>query len=128
MPNNNNKTCHLSYFHVEEFLQSGNYFLDNLYFRTRKTIKHKIMDTRYRFPTPEMLDHIRDLGCNLFPVGYPIFSKKDKKEKKKTDFSIEWEVAFTKAEQYMTRNLHHPKVRVYLFSLLMLKCHFGKLI
>ena len=33
---------------------------------------------------------------------------------------------FTKAEQYMTRNLHHPKVRVYLFSLLMLKCHFEK--
>lgn len=89
--------------------------------RKREKMRHIKTGHVYQWPSEKMVTHITKLGCNLVPVG---LHNKDKS--RNPDSSIEWEVMFTKAEQYMTRNLHHPKVRVYLFSLLMLKCHFEK--
>ena len=70
-----------------------------------------------------MVDQIIQKGCNLVPT---VVHTSRRQKNVNPDSSIEWEVFFSKAEQYMTRNLHHPKIRVYLFSLLMLKCHFEK--
>ena len=69
-----------------------------------------------------MVDQIIQKGCNLVPTTV----HSSKKKITNSDSNLEWEVLFSKAEQYMTRNLHHSKIRVYLFSLLMLKCHFEK--
>lgn len=82
---------------------------------------HKKTGITYQWPTQEMLDHIQSLGCNVAPVGFQ-HPRKDGPINKDQD--IEWEVFFTKAEQYISRYLHHPKVRVYMFSLLMLKIFF----
>ena len=37
---------------------------------------------------------------------------------------IEWEVAFTRAETFIWRSIHHPKLRVYLFAVLIYKAYF----
>ena len=84
-------------------------------------MRHKKTGITYQWPTSEMIDHIRSLGCNVVPVGF----QPPRKDHPNKDQSIEWEILFTKAEQYICRNLHHPKVRVYMFSLLMLKCFFA---
>ena len=39
------------------------------------------------------------------------------------DADIEWEVYFSKVELYLTRNMHHPKLRVYLFAILMFRTY-----
>jgi hypothetical protein len=40
------------------------------------------------------------------------------------DTDIEWEVGFTRAETFIMRGLHHPKLRVYLFAILLYKTYF----
>ena len=85
-------------------------------------MKHIKTGVTYQWPTEKMVDQIIQKGCNLVPTVV----HNSKKKVTNTDSNIEWEVWFSKAEQYMTRNLHHSKIRVYLFSLLMLKCHFEK--
>ena len=98
-------------------------FNSNPIFRPRKTMKHLKTGMKFRWPEEDTLRHIQFMGCNLTPMGCNI----PKKDVKNTDYSIEWEVGFARAEQYLSRNFRHPKIRVYLFALLMLKCHFGQL-
>ena len=61
------------------------------------------------------------LGCNIAPMG---FQHPRKDGPKNRDKEIEWEIFFTRAEQEISANLHHPKIRVYMFALLMLKIFF----
>jgi hypothetical protein len=37
---------------------------------------------------------------------------------------IEWEIVFTRAETFLWRSIHHPKLRVYLFAVLLYKAYF----
>jgi hypothetical protein len=37
---------------------------------------------------------------------------------------IEWEIVFTCVETFLWRSIHHPKLRVYLFSVLLFKAYF----
>ena len=121
---------HISQVNIKLVFYTGNYIIrlrnknisQILLFRKREKMRHKRTGTTYQWPTEKMVQHITQLGCNLAPVGY----QHPKKDKKNPDSNIEWEVFFTKAEQYMTRNFQHPKIRVYMFSLLMLKCHFER--
>ncbi len=40
------------------------------------------------------------------------------------DADIEWELGFHRAETFIMRSLHYPKLRVYLFSVLLYKAYF----
>ena len=83
---------------------------------------HKITRVKYQWPSQPQLDDIRRLGCNIAPVGF----HHPKKTNVNPDNEIEWEVFYTKAEQYLSRSFSHPKVRVYLFCLIVFKCYFEK--
>ena len=83
---------------------------------------HKITRVKYQWPSQPQLADIRRLGCNIAPVGF----HHPKKTNVNPDNEIEWEVFYTKAEQYLSRSFNHPKVRVYLFSLIIFKCYFEK--
>ena len=76
----------------------------------------------------------RQLGFNILPIGF----RHPKKAFDNPDHEIEWQVAFTKvlshncgvgnldmfqAEGLLTRGLHQPKLRVYLFAVLIFKTY-----
>eukprot|EP00092_Neocalanus_flemingeri_P031911 GFUD01034666.1.p1 GENE.GFUD01034666.1~~GFUD01034666.1.p1 ORF type:complete len:850 (+),score=213.74 GFUD01034666.1:67-2550(+) len=90
------------------------------FLRKRPVMKHKKTNVSYQWPSPTQITAVRQIGCNIAPIGY----SHPKKSTPNADADIEWEILFTKAELYLTRNFHHPKVRVYVFALLMYKCYF----
>ena len=92
------------------------------FFRSRPTMIHKMTKVKYQWPSPAQLDDIKRLGCNIAPVGF----QHPRKNMTNPDTEIEWEIFYTKAEQYLSRSFTHPKVRVYLFCLIIFKCYFEK--
>ena len=65
----------------------------------------------------------------MVPHGF----RHPRKDSDNKDADIEWEVYFSKVELYLTRwapakgdparNMHHPKLRVYLFAILMFRTY-----
>ena len=90
------------------------------FFRKRLTMTHKMTRVKYQWPSQDQMDDIKRLGCNIAPVGF----QHPRKDMTNPDTEIEWEVFYTKAEQYLARSFTHPKVRVYLFCLIIFKCYF----
>ena len=90
------------------------------FLRKRPVMRHKKTNVSYQWPSPAQISAVRQIGCNIAPIGF----NHPKKSTPNPDSEIEWEIFFTKAELFLTRNLHHPKVRVYMFVLLMYKCYF----
>ena len=85
-------------------------------------MRDKRTGVEYQWPSKEQVDAVQNLGFNIAPKGFTF----PRKENVNQDSDIEWEVKFAKAEIFITRNLHHPKLRVYLFSLILFKAFLEK--
>jgi len=90
------------------------------FLRKRPVMRHKRTNISYQWPSQSQISAVRQLGCNVVPIGFT----HPRKSELNPDADIEWEVNFTKAEIHLTRNFHHPKIRVYMFALLIFKSYF----
>lgn len=81
----------------------------------RPTITDTNTGVRYKWPTDEMIKDIRALNCVLVPKGYW------KKKGKYPDATLEWEIAFPKAERYLEARMSHAQMRCFLFLILIHK-------
>ena len=90
------------------------------FMRKRPVMRHKRTNVSYQWPEQSQIQAIRQIGCNILPLGF----NHPKKSTPNPDADIEWAIHFTKAEIFLARGLHHPKIRVYLFILLMYKAYF----
>jgi len=92
----------------------------NWLLRPRRVMRDKRTGIPYQWPSKEQIDAVRQLGFNIVPRGF-IYPRKAKIN---PDVDIEWEIKFAKAELFISRNLHHPKFRVYFFALVVYKAFF----
>ncbi|KAG5900491.1 hypothetical protein JTB14_010902 [Gonioctena quinquepunctata] len=83
----------------------------------RPTITDTRTGTRYRWPTDEMIKEITSLSCVAIPKGYW------RKKGQYTDATIEWEIAFPKAERYMEARMSNAQLRCFLFLLVLHKTY-----
>ena len=70
-------------------------------------MRDKRTGVEYQWPSKEQIDAAQQLGFNIVPRGF-VFPRKNTVN---PDADIEWEVMFSKAELFISRNLHHPKLR-----------------
>lgn len=75
----------------------------------RPTIIDRRTTLRYKWPTDTMINEIRRLKCVVIPKGC-VPKRGENKES-----SIEWEVAFPKAEKYIETRMSHAQMRCFLF-------------
>ncbi|CAH1156248.1 unnamed protein product [Phaedon cochleariae] len=80
-----------------------------------------VTDTRngfvYRWPTDDMLQEIEQMSCVVVPSGY--WEKKGQTP----DATLEWQIAFPKAERYLEARMSHAQIKCYLFLLALLKTY-----
>ncbi|XP_056632849.1 uncharacterized protein LOC130442601 isoform X1 [Diorhabda sublineata] len=81
----------------------------------RPTITDTNTGVRYKWPTDEMIKDIRTLNCVLVPKGYW------KKKGEYLDATLEWEIAFPKAERYLEARMSHAQMRCFLLLILIHK-------
>ena len=93
------------------------------FLRHRKVMKCKKTGMKYQWPSAAHRVSVRQLGCNIVPLGF----KHPKKTIVNEDSDIEWELRFTKAEKLITRNFQHPKFRIYIFLQLIYKEYLEKI-
>ena len=86
-------------------------------YRKRSIMRDKRTGVEYQWPSQEQIAAVKTLGFNIAPKGFTY----PRKEHVNQDSDIGWEMKFTKADLYISRNLHHPKLRVYIFSLILFK-------
>lgn len=75
----------------------------------RPTIIDRRTTLRYKWPTDSMINEIRRLKCVVVPKGCV------PKRGENRDSSVEWEVAFPKAEKYIETKMSHAQMRCFLF-------------
>lgn len=75
----------------------------------RPTIIDRRTTLRYKWPTDTMINEIRRLRCVVIPKGCVL------KRGENRDCSIEWEVAFPKAEKYIETKMSQAQMRCFLF-------------
>lgn len=75
----------------------------------RPTIIDRRTTLRYKWPTDTMIHEIKKLPCVVIPKGCV------PKRGENKDSSIEWEVAFPKAEKYIETKMSHAQMRCLLF-------------
>lgn len=75
----------------------------------RPTIIDRRTTLRYKWPTDTMINEIRRLQCVVVPKGCV------PKRGENRDSSIEWEVAFPKAERFIETKMSHAQMRCFLF-------------
>lgn len=95
----------------------------------RPTIIDRRTTLRYKWPTDTMIKEIKKLQCVVIPKGCV------PKRGENKDSSIEWEVAFPKAEKYIETKMSHAQMRCFLFIIALHKtfiepktAHLGLLI
>ncbi len=81
----------------------------------------------YQWPPAEIVQQAQKIGFNLVPMGYIEPKKKAARSGPGySDYSIEWQIHFTKAEELIQKHLNHPKIRCFLFALLLNKIFVGE--
>lgn len=75
----------------------------------RPTIIDKRTMLRYKWPTDSMIKEVTRLRCVVIPKGCV------PKRGENRESSIEWEVAFPKAEKYIETKMSHAQMRCFLF-------------
>jgi len=91
--------------------------------RRRKVMRDRRTGVTYQWPERHQIDAAKQIGCNIVPIGF----NHPKKNIENPDADTEWKIEFTKAEMIIVKNLHHPKVRVYTFAILLFKSCFEKI-
>ena len=89
------------------------------FIRKRIGMRDKRTGVTYQWPTREQIDAARQTGCNIVPIGF----SHPKKNITNPDEELEWRIQFNKAEMIIMRNLHHPKIRAYIFASLLHKAY-----
>lgn len=83
--------------------------------RAERTTMIDKFNNHYVWPKPDWINEIRNLKCLLIPKGF--INKKEEN----TDFDIEWEIAFPKAERYLDVRMSHAQMKIFLFLLAIFK-------
>lgn len=91
------------------------------YLRRRRKVRDKRTDTKYQFPSPELVSQAQQIGCNLVPVGFKVPKRRKSQLNTDSEMNIQWEYRFIKAEYFMQKSLNHPKIRCLLFAILIFK-------
>ena len=86
-------------------------------------MRDKRTGTIYQWPSREIVSQAQQIGCNLVPVGFVEPKKGKLTAEEAREAGIQWRIHFTKLEGLIQRNLNHPKVRCFLFALLLWKAH-----
>jgi hypothetical protein len=90
--------------------------------RRRPTLRDNRTGMRYQWPPKDVLAALQQTGFNLVPVGFvPLKAGADQDKRAAEEQPLQWLVMFTKVEQLIQRSLNHPKLRCYLFALLLYK-------
>ena len=66
---------------------------------------------RYGWPTPTDITQIKDFGCHLVAVGYPLSSSKE----------MEWRISFSVAERILVWSFNHVQIQCYAVMKIILK-------
>ena len=66
---------------------------------------------RYGWPTPTDITQIKDFGCHLVAVGFPLSSSKE----------MEWRISFSVAERILVWSFNHIQIQCYAIMKIILK-------
>ncbi|XP_074041255.1 uncharacterized protein [Leptinotarsa decemlineata] len=83
----------------------------------RPTITDLRTGIRFKWPTDDMIKEITSMNCVAVPKGYWM------KKGENPDASIEWEIAFPKAERFLEARMSSEQMRCFLFLLVLHKTY-----
>ncbi|XP_065335416.1 uncharacterized protein LOC135936512 isoform X2 [Cloeon dipterum] len=88
----------------------------------RKRIEafNQLTQTRYSWPSTEMVREATTKGYHLIPVGYI------PKKVSNPWFDLEWKIEFPEAERYLETCLSDTQLRCYIFCLLLFQVFFKR--
>ncbi|XP_050512041.1 uncharacterized protein LOC126888066 [Diabrotica virgifera virgifera] len=81
----------------------------------RPTITDTSTGYRYKWPTDDMVKEICTFNCVAVPKGYW------QKRGEYSEATLEWEIAFPKAERYLEARMSYAQMRCFLFLLVIHK-------
>jgi hypothetical protein len=95
--------------------------------RKRRKVRDKRTNTLYQWPQPHIVMQAQQIGFNVVPLGFIQQNGRQEKSAAKaggvqhSEFGMEWQIHFTKAEQLIQKHLNHPKLKCLIFALLLQK-------